>query len=458
MSNSNHNRPLLTIITAAVLLAGVMWAFSNPSWNKWLTERGLRFTQTGQLIRGGEKPYTIVKPKKIVVKPDSVILKNLTAAERKRIDTLHRKIAFLNNASINGKAPLDAFFAALQTTADSLVHIWYYGDSQIEGDRITQDLRLLLQKQFGGIGQGLVPLNDVASYRFLETDCRGFVKYNVFNHRKSAGFGFSGIKYRIKTGDSTPAQSTFKVLPGLQFSKVYLLHDKVEKAMVRVSADKHTENEVTLTGAKTLLHEGKCKELKVKYPTGIPSVFGYLLEGQKGIQIDNCGIRGHSGDGLFNISEGILKQHASLLNTKLVVFHYGNNAIPYLKSEAHAAQVGNEFYKLFVKFRKALPKVSILVISGGDMGRLIDEKPESYPFAAALASEMGKAAEKAGCAFFDMHALMQTNEGIEGWVKQGKASIDGHLSVYGQKFFAQALYRELMKSYEIYQISHTRSH
>jgi hypothetical protein len=147
-----------------------------------------------------------------------------------------------------------------------------------------------------------------------------------------------------------------------------------------------------------------------------------------------------------------------MLNTRLIVFHYGNNAIPYIRSEAHAAQVGNEFYKLFVKYRKALPHISILVVSGGDMGRIIEEKPQSYPYAGALAVEMGKAAEKAGCAFFDMHALMQSDGGIAGWVKQGKASIDGHLSAYGQKFFAQALHRELMKSYEIYQLSHTLSH
>jgi hypothetical protein len=236
------------------------------------------------------------------------------------------------------------------------------------------------------------------------------------------------------------------------------LHNKDEKSMIRVLNHKNEETDVTLTGYKTLLYDGKCKTLSVKFGTTPTTFYGYLLEGQKGIQIDNCGIRGHSGDGLFSVSNTALQQQAALLNTKLIVFHYGNNAIPYLRSEAHAEDVGNAFYKLFVKYRKALPQVSILVVSGGDMGRIIDEKPESYPYAAALATAMEKAAEKAGCAFFDMHALMQANEGITGWVKQGKASIDGHLSAYGQKYFAQTLYKELMKSFEIYQLSHKNSH
>jgi hypothetical protein len=440
------------------MLLGLVVLFSYSGYSKWFADQGLQFTQWQYLLPKTEtsiKKYVREKPKP---KPDSIILKKLTAAERQQIDTLHKKIHFLDNESVNGVTPLDAFFASLEKTADSTIHIWYYGDSQIEGDRITQDLRALMQKQFGGSGQGVVPFSDVASYRFLETDCDGFNKFNVFNHRKIKGFGFNGIRYRLKQQDSSAAYSKCRFFPGMQFSKVYLLHDHDIKSIVQVSADKKSNKIFTLTGNKTLIHEGLCRELTVSYNATSTSYFGYLVEGKHGIQIDNCGIRGHSGDGLFSISNATLQQHAGILNTRLVVFHYGNNAIPYIQNDAHAAHVGNEFYKLFVKYRKALPGTSILVVSGGDMGRIIDEKPEPYPYAAALAAEMEKAAEKAGCAFFDMHALMQANDGIAGWVKQGKASIDGHLSAYGQKYFAQALYRELMKSYEIYKISHTRSH
>jgi len=444
--------------TAGLMLGLLVWIFSDNILAQWTRDHGLRFTQIDQILLTGKSAPKVVVKKKTVPKTDTIILKKLTAGERFRIDTLHKKIQYLNNLSTNGNTALDGYFAALQSTKDSLVHIWYYGDSQIEGDRITQDLRLMLQKQFGGNGQGLVPFNDAASYRFLETYAKGFTKYNVFNHRKTSGFGFSGIKYRYSAADSGNAQTGITVSQGLQFNKVYLLHDKDVKSTVKVSIDKQNEKEIVLSGYKTLIHEGKCRDMKINFRHTATAFYGYLLEGEKGIQIDNCGIRGHSGDGLFNISNATLQLQSRMLNTRLIVFHYGNNAIPYIRSEAHAAQVGNEFYKLFVKYRKALPHISILVVSGGDMGRIIEEKPQSYPYAGALAAEMGKAAEKAGCAFFDMHALMQSDGGIAGWVKQGKASIDGHLSAYGQKFFAQALHRELMKSYEIYQLSHTLSH
>jgi hypothetical protein len=446
------------VLSAGLLLSLMVWVFSDEMFAQWTRNKGLRFTQINQILLTEKSAPKVVVKKRTVPKPDTIILKNLTAGERFRIDTLHKKIQYLNNHTSGGNTALDGYFAALNSAKDSLIHIWYYGDSQIEGDRITQDLRFLLQKQFGGSGQGLVPFNDVASYRFLETHAQGFTKYNIFNHRKTSGFGFSGIKYRYSATDSGTAQTGFTVSQGLKFSKVYLLHDKDVKSTVKVSIDKQNEKEIVLTGHKTLIHEGRCRDMKLTYHPTSTAFYGYLLEGEKGIQIDNCGIRGHSGDGLFNISNATLQLQSRILNTRLIVFHYGNNAIPYIRSEAHAAQVGNEFYKLFVKYRKALPHISILVVSGGDMGRIIEEKPESYPYAGALAVELEKAAEKAGCAFFDMHALMQSDGGIAGWVKQGKASIDGHLSAYGQKFFAQALHRELMKSYEIYQLSHTLSH
>ena len=51
------------------------------------------------------------------------------------------------------------FFESLQTVqaSDNLLRILHYGDSQIEGDRISSYLRSRLQSRFGGTGIGLFP-------------------------------------------------------------------------------------------------------------------------------------------------------------------------------------------------------------------------------------------------------------------------------------------------------------
>ena len=55
--------------------------------------------------------------------------------------------------------PLDIFLDSLRYSKGQ-VRVMYYGDSQIEGDRITSYLRQTLRKGHGGTGPGLLlPLN-----------------------------------------------------------------------------------------------------------------------------------------------------------------------------------------------------------------------------------------------------------------------------------------------------------
>lgn len=389
---------------------------------------------------------------------DTALVKQLSADDQKKLDTLRRKINYLDNYETDGSHALDRFFASLGITADSVVHIWYYGDSQIEGDRITQDLRILLQQKFGGNGQGFVPFDDVASYRSLDLKTgKGWIKQNVFIHRKARGFGFAGVKFTNHPGDTAynPVASLIGSA-GLRYDRAWLLYGKSQGGQILVSTTQEKEQAVTIPetalSGKVLISGQFSKTLKLKADAPGTDFYGYLLESNHGIQVDNCGIRGHSGDGLFNISDEMLKMQSRMLNTKLVVFHYGNNAIPYLKSEKQTVHVGNEFYRLFVKFKKALPGVSILVVSGGDMGRMVSGEAKAYPYAGMLAREIGKAAEKAGCAFFDMYALMLKEGGILGWKKKGWANLDGHLSPSGQLHFSKVLFQELMREYEVYRL------
>ena len=52
---------------------------------------------------------------------------------------------------------LDPFFDALEAARERPVRIMHYGDSQLEGDRISSVLREAFQERFGGSGVGLAP-------------------------------------------------------------------------------------------------------------------------------------------------------------------------------------------------------------------------------------------------------------------------------------------------------------
>ncbi|MDG2363270.1 MAG: hypothetical protein P8L80_04110, partial [Flavobacteriales bacterium] len=65
-----------------------------------------------------------------------------------------KKITGSNAAKQN----LWTFFEKLNgLNSDAKLHVFHYGDSQIEGDRITGRIRSSWQKTWGGSGPGLIP-------------------------------------------------------------------------------------------------------------------------------------------------------------------------------------------------------------------------------------------------------------------------------------------------------------
>lgn len=438
----------------------MMLLFSIPETKAWMNKNGLVFSSFDDLrksihFKGQKSPRNLKNKPKVL---DTALTRNLNARLKLKADSIKNKNHFLENNISESKAkPLDAFFRALLGKGDSTVRIWYYGDSQIEGDRISQDLRTLLQSRFGGNGQGLIPLNDIASYRNVTLKTGpGLVRHTVFSNRKSSDFGFSGVKFFTSYQDSNyNPYAQIYIGKQMNYDHLYLLYGKSSGTKMEISlpsGKKSFDIPKSQFGGRLYLGKAEYGNISLGGISGGTNLFGYMLEGTRGIQIDNCGIRGHSGDGLFLVADGMLRMQAQMLNTKLCILHYGNNAIPYISNEKVAEYVGNDLKRLFVKFKNALPGVSILVVSGGDMGRMIDGTPQPYPYAGLLAEKIGEAAVSSGCAFFDMHAMMEKDGGIVGWTQKGWAGLDGHLSAAGQMHFAKTLYQELMGEFELYQL------
>ncbi len=112
------------------------------------------------------------------------------------------------NNKINNPEALDGFFEALiQEKDNALVRVAHYGDSQLEGDRVTVHIRKNLQAKFGGGGLGFVPLDDIASNGSYSRINKGtWTKYNVFNKRlkKNSYYGLSGYVFRFAKGEVIP--------------------------------------------------------------------------------------------------------------------------------------------------------------------------------------------------------------------------------------------------------------
>ena len=109
-------------------------------------------------------------------------------------------------ASTNGyNREMDHFYNALAKAGSGHVRVAYFGDSFIEGDILTMDLRNLLQSKYGGKGPGLVEINCVSSgfRRTVTTRASGWSEHHA--NAGSFNSSLSGIagSYFIPSGSAS---------------------------------------------------------------------------------------------------------------------------------------------------------------------------------------------------------------------------------------------------------------
>lgn len=382
-----------------------------------------------------------------------------------------------------GKA-LDNFFKALLDEKDTaVIRVAHYGDSQLEGDRVSYVVRDKFHGKFGGSGVGYVPLKDLSPVSYIRKSSGNWARYSVFHDRRAginyglAGTVFRFYKYAVRQSDdiapstdSSAAKdsqpepkkisygnaSVFLKLSGkYKYNNISFLYGRNEgKCAVNIynTASGDMIKSDTLQPCNTVcLHKtaaGPFLDVRVEFIADeSPDFYGMYFDANNGVQVDNYAIRGHSGDGLMLIDDDQLKEMLRLTNTRLVIFQYGANMVPYVRSEKACAWMGDIYYNLFMKFKKANPDLSILVIGAGDMAHGSEGKYASYSWLPQITAVQKQAALKAGCAYWDLYNMMGGANSILIWAKKNLAVTNGHFSSKGQEVVANEIVEALMIEY-----------
>lgn len=110
-----------------------------------------------------------------------------------------KKNIYLLNPEVNGATALDNFFTALQYEKDTaVIRIAHYGDSQLEGDRMSWVMREEFHEKFGGSGVGYVPLKDLSPVSYSRTSSGNWARYTVFHDKYTNNFyGMSGLVFHF---------------------------------------------------------------------------------------------------------------------------------------------------------------------------------------------------------------------------------------------------------------------
>ena len=206
----------------------------------------------------------------------------------------------------NNPELLYRFFKKLDNAKFKKVRIMHYGDSQIEGDRISGRLRQRLQREFGGNGAGLFPVipatkkisinNSVSKNWVRKTGFGPYIDKTINHKNYGALFSFCKIKFDTLLSDSNSlfnADITINI-PNKSYKlcrnykKLKLYYSAKEKVTFRLLLNDsifHIDtlsktNEITL---KRLDFSETPKSMKLQFSSNkSPEIYGVSLEGENG--------------------------------------------------------------------------------------------------------------------------------------------------------------------------------
>ena len=376
----------------------------------------------------------------------------------------------------NGRRNLNNFFTTLEnaSSSGSKISILHYGDSQIEGDRMTNLIRARIQSQFGGAGPGLIPANNVYNtVTFKQSFSENFTRYTAFGGAslKSGKYGVmaSAARFTPEYADSVNVDTldvstawievqnsrATAYARAQEFNNVKMHYNDCKypvKLNVYEAGALIHEEELVTDGAQhtVLLRFGKTPgKLKFEFEGKVsPNICAFSLEGDVGVQVSNIGMRGSSGTVFGRLNSATAQPMFNELNTKLVILQFGGNSVPFFKDSVGVRNFASYFKGQINRVKSMNPGAAIIVIGPSDMSKNDEGIYETYEYLPYCVTQMRKATQEAGGAFWNLYAAMGGQNSMPSWVEKGLAGNDHiHFSNAGAKFASQKFYDAFISAY-----------
>ncbi|MFY9282243.1 MAG: hypothetical protein WAO92_09590 [Bacteroidia bacterium] len=363
-----------------------------------------------------------------------------------------------------------------------VIRILHYGDSQLEGDRISDYFRSKLQKVYGGQGPGIVLPNEPAAtsrqsvFVSHSKNMRKHAFYINGSTRTDGKYGIGGSSFTFDGNYSSflkwtydeaknsiqPAFSSKKqeqsylifrngsksYLSVRQYARITLLYENDEVSQLQLTCDNSVNNYNLKPSDGLGVQQWDLKtdkELRLDFTNGkFPLIYGVALDGTSGVAVDNFPMRGSSAIGFNKMSQGLYRKQLEALNVRAIILQYGINVIPTVRS--NYGYYRTLFTKQLQSIKAANPGVSILVIGPSDMSKNDGGTMVSYGNIPLLRDAMREAALSSGCCFWDLYEAMGGENSMVAWVNDGLAQKDyTHFSYKGSKYISEMLFDALME-------------
>ena len=415
------------------------------------------------------------------------------------IDSLKQPLDFPNN----DRSLLSNFFSSLIEARNNgqNIRVMHYGDSQIEGDRMTSYIRFRMQAQFGGTGVGLTPVRQAYDFGIpmKPESSSNWRRYAIYGNqdqtmeKKQYGVLASFVRFSprfndeaaVDTANYTHNVQTISTIDSIRrevqsptyeawvtFSKTRSAYESSQQfstcKMYYSNNKRPVEVKVfsgeNLIATDTLFPTEDFKVAKWHFPSqpqevtlrfsgkDSPDIYGVSFESDNGIFVDNIGMRGNSGTIFTKMDLQQLSQMYQELNVKLLILQFGGNVIPYNSAEGYVNYSG-WLYSQFSALKNAIPGVSIIVIGPADMSKKEGSSYVTHHNVEPVRDAVKNAAFSAGCAYWDMYEAMGGKNSMASWVFANPSLAEKdftHFNPRGARLISSMFYDALMYEYNYY--------
>lgn len=387
----------------------------------------------------------------------------LPAVKPAFVDTCRDGLTCIEDYSDSTRRGMAPFYKALDklSSNDGLVRIAVFGDSFIEADIFTADLREMLQKKFGGCGVGFVTITSMTSgYRpTVYHAFSGWTSYSVtdntpFDRKKQ---GISGHYFIPKAGAYVELKGQNKyasLLDTCQRASIFFRNQGMVRLSVCVNKGEESACTSEPSGSLQQMHvDGRIGSVRWTVNQADSTLFyGLAMDGKKGIILDNFSLRGSSGLSLRGITQDMMSQFNQQRPYDLIILEYGLNVATQKGYNYSNYQKG--LLKTIEHLKACFPQAGLLLLSVGDRDyKAEDGELHTMPGVKNLIRYQQNTAAESGIAFWNMFEAM----GGEGsmaklvYAKPQMANYDyTHINFRGGKHLAGLLFETLIYGKEQY--------
>lgn len=358
----------------------------------------------------------------------------------------------------------DPLFAEFDSAAAAgrVTRVVHYGDSQLEMDRISSEMRQRLQERFGGSGPGMVPaLKPMSSVSVTQNATGSLARYALVSdtlskwsptHRYGPLTRYAILsgdaRFNFKRADNRYALENVRNIsrvsvllghnaPGLSLS---LKCDTLETLRTIIDT---ARNDVTLVTWELPVNVGRGT---ISF-SGEAEIYGIALDGGPGVAVDNVAMRGCSGNIFTSIDSTVMKESFDKTGTRLIILQFGGNAMPGIGSRKAISIYLDKMVKQFGYFRKVAPGAKILFVGPADMSKSVNGSLVTWPLLPDLNDSLKTRCLAEGVAYWDTFNMMGGAGSMKEWVKHSPplAGPDHiHFTTRGAAEVGNALARSLL--------------